>query len=373
MRIALFCPSYGGVGGIETIAAALVREFERAGHATTVMARGAPADSTPDAAVPVLRLPFHQLPRRTRQLLSELRFRRRLPAVTAAFDRALAEARSEVVLTLAVSTYAPYGAALARRAPLVLSLQGGESRGQFTSRPRALRTALRRAARVVACARSLATSARALAPQLASRLVVIPNGVDPDAFAAAPPRHHPRPYVAAVGRLVRQKGFDVLLEAFARIALRHAPVDLLIAGDGPERAALLATRDRLGLAERVQLLGTLDRDGVAALYGGALFAVCPSRWEGLPVACLEAMASGRTLVASAVDGIPDAVLPGETGILVPAEDATALADAMATLLPDVALRERLGRRAQAVARERFAWSIVASGYLAVLADAAAGR
>src|SRR5262249_50906992 len=110
----------------------------------------------------------------------------------------------------------------------------------------------------------------------------------------------------------------------SRIPARNAAVDLLIAGDGPERAALLAARDRLGLAERVQLLGTLDRDGVAALYRGALFAVCPSRWEGLPVACLEAMASSRAVVASAVDGIPDAVLPGNTGILVPAEDAGAL-------------------------------------------------
>ncbi|HYV57047.1 MAG TPA: glycosyltransferase family 4 protein [Candidatus Nitrosopolaris sp.] len=373
MRIALFCPSYGGVGGIETIAAALIREFERAGHTVTILARGNPVDSTPDATVPVFRLPFHQLPRRTRQVLSELRFRRRLLQVTAAFDRVLAAARSEVVLTLAVSTYAPYAAALARHTPLVLSLQGGESRGQFTSRPRALRRALRRAARVVACARSLATSARTLDPQLASRLILIPNGVDPDAFAAAPPRHHSRPYVAAVGRLVRQKGFDVLLDAFARVAKRDPPVDLLIAGDGAERAALLDARDRLGIGERVQLIGTLDRDGVAALYRGALFAVCPSRWEGLPVACLEAMASGRAVVASAVDGVPDAVLPGETGVLVPAEDAGALSDAMTTLLADTALRERLGRRGEAIARERFAWSIVAGAYLAVLADAAAGR
>ena len=373
MRIALFCPSYGGVGGIETIAAALVREFERAGHTITVLARGDPGDSTPHARVPVLRLPFHQLPRGALHFASELRFRQHLPGVTAALDQALAGAGSEVVLTLAVSTYAPYGAALARRTPLVLSLQGGESRGQFTSRPRALRTALRRAARVVACARSLATSARELAPELASRLVVIPNGVDPDAFAAAAPRQHPRPYVAGVGRLVRQKGFDVLLEAFARIAKRDAPVDLLIAGDGLDRAALLAACDRLRLAGCVQLLGTLDRDGIAALYRGALFAVCPSRWEGLPVTCLEAMASGRAVVASAVDGIPDAVLPGETGLLVPAEDAAALAKAMATLLPDAALRERMGCRGQAVARERFAWPIVANGYLAVLADAAAGR
>ncbi|TMA54053.1 MAG: glycosyltransferase family 4 protein [Deltaproteobacteria bacterium] len=373
MRIALFCPSYGGVGGIETIAAALVHEFQRAGHPITVLARGDPTASTLDATVPVLRLPLHQLPRRAIHLVPELRFRRRLLRATVTLRRALAAARAEVVLTLAVSTYAPYCAALARRTPLVLSLQGGETRGQFTSRPRALRTALRRATRVVACARSLAPSARALAPEVASHLVVIPNGVDPDAFAAASGRPHPRPYAAAVGRLVRQKGFDVLLEAFTRVAARGEPIDLLIAGDGLERTSLPAIRDRLGLAERVRFLGTLDRDAVAALYRGALFSVCPSRWEGLPVACLEAMASGRAVVATAVDGIPDAVLPGETGLLVPAEDAGALATAMSALLADPALRERLGRRGEAVARERFAWPIVAGRYLEVLAEAATGR
>ncbi|TMA41481.1 MAG: glycosyltransferase, partial [Deltaproteobacteria bacterium] len=286
MRIALFCPSYGGVGGIETIAAALVREFQRAGHPITVLARGDPTASTLDATVPVLRLPLHQLPRQALHLLPELRFRRRLLRATVTLHRALATARAEVVLTLAVSMYAPYWAALARHTPLVVSLQGGETRGEFTSRPRALRTALRRATRVVACARSLAPSARALAPEVASHLVVIPNGVDPDAFAAASGRPHPRPYAAAVGRLVRQKGFDVLLEAITRVAARGAPIDLLIAGDGLERTSLLAIRDRLGLAERVWFLGTLDRDAVAALYRGALFSVCPSRWEGLPVACL---------------------------------------------------------------------------------------
>ena len=373
MRIALFCPSYGGVGGIETIAAALVREFQRAGHPITVLARGDPTASTLDATVPVLRLPLHQLPRQALHLLPELRFRRRLLRATITLHRALATARAEVVLTLAVSMYAPYWAALARHTPLVVSLQGGETRGEFTSRPRALRTALRRATRVVACARSLAPSARALAPEVASHLVVIPNGVDPDAFAAASGRPHPRPYAAAVGRLVRQKGFDVLLEAITRVAARGAPIDLLIAGDGLERTSLLATRDRLGLAERVRFLGTLDRDAVAALYRGALFSVCPSRWEGLPVACLEAMASGRAVVATAVDGIPDAVLPGETGLLVPAEDAGALATAMSALLADPALRERLGRRGEAVARERFAWPIVAGRYLEVLAEAATGR
>src|SRR5207245_603208 len=151
---------------------------------------------------------------------------------------------------------------------------------------------------------------------------------------------HPRSYVAAVGRLVPQKGFDVLLEAFARL---DAPeVDLLIAGDGPERRRLEALRERLGLGARVHLLGAVDRATVASLYQGARLVVCPSRWEGLPLVCLEAMASGRAVVASRVDGIPDAVGDGETGLLVQPEDPVALAGALRALLDDGPRRERLG-------------------------------
>src|SRR5439155_274446 len=159
----------------------------------------------------------------------------------------------------------------------------------------------------------------------APRLSVIPNGVEPGVFVDGRARPHPRPYVAAVGRLVPQKGFDVLLEAFARL---DAPeVDLLIAGDGPERRRLEALRERLGLGARVHLLGAVDRATVASLYRGARLVACPSRWEGLPLVCLEAMASGRAVVASRVDGIPDAVGDGETGLLVPPEDPVALAAA----------------------------------------------
>jgi len=222
---------------------------------------------------------------------------------------------------------------------------------------------------VVACARSLAASALALAPEVGPRLSVIPNGVEPGLFADGRAHPHARPYVAAVGRLVPQKGFDVLLEAFARL---DAPeVDLLIAGDGPERRRLEALRERLGLGARVHLLGAVDRVTVASLYQGARLVACPSRWEGLPLVCLEAMASGRAVVASRVDGIPDAVGDGETGLLVPPEDPVALAGALRALLADGARRERLGARGRALVCDELTWASVAERYLAVLADAVA--
>src|SRR5204863_476320 len=227
--------------------------------------------------------------------------------------RAVADAGSEVVLTLAITSYAPYVSALAAAAPLVLSLEGGEPGGRFTANPRTLRAALRRATRVVACARSLAASARALAPEVAPRLGVIPNGVEPGLFADGPAYPHPHPYVAAVGRLVPQKGFDVLLEAFAHLGAPE--VDLLIAGDGPERRRLEAMRERLGLEGQVHLLGAAARATVARLYRGARLVACPPR-APRGTRCLRSsteVARGRSGGSASSSSTPSPRAPGSSG------------------------------------------------------------
>jgi glycogen(starch) synthase len=369
VRIALFCPSYGQVGGIEGIASELSAAFRRAGHEVVVLARDDITGTNPRDDVRVVRLPYHQFPRRARHLARQLRFLRQLPAALSGLRRALVEARSDVVLVLSITSYAPYMIGLGRTAPVVVSLEGGEPGGEFTANPRMLRWALRRATRVVACARSLAASARALAPDIESRLTVIPNGVDPARFGDGPAYRHSRPYIAAVGRLVPQKGFDVLLQAFANVPI---PVDLLIAGDGPERPRLERLRERLRVDGRVHLLGNTDADAVATLYRGAAVVAVPSRWEGLPLVCLEAMASGRAVVATRVDGIPDVVVDGETGLLVPRDDPQKLAEALTALLSDPPRCARFGQSARDVVRRELTWETVANRYMRTLTEAAAG-
>src|SRR5947207_8909434 len=194
MRIVLSWQSCGQVGGMGEKARVLIEAFRAQGHAVTVLARGEPATSGSDGDVPVVRREYHQMPRRARHVARQLRFLRDLPRATRALRRAARKAASEVVLTLAITSYAPYASALAAAAPLVLSLEGGGPGGRLTANPRTLRTALRRATRVVACARSLAASVRALAPEVADRLSVIPNGVEPGRFADGPAHPHRHPY-----------------------------------------------------------------------------------------------------------------------------------------------------------------------------------
>jgi glycosyltransferase involved in cell wall biosynthesis len=185
---------------------------------------------------------------------------------------------------------------------------------------------------------------------------VVPNGIP-----APQLRKVPRPVesgfvVGGIGRLHRQKGFDVLIEAIARIPDAH----LLLVGDGPEKEALHAQADELGVAGRVTITGWVEgaTDWMTAMDVVAM----PSRFEGLPLVLLEAMASGKAVVGTTAGSMGDALLHERTGLVVPMDDELALAEALERLREDPALRQRLGAEAAELARERFSLSAMVGGY-----------
>jgi glycosyltransferase involved in cell wall biosynthesis len=162
------------------------------------------------------------------------------------------------------------------------------------------------------------------------------------------------PVVGVVGRLVEQKGIDVLIDAFPEVLRRHPAARLLVVGDGPEGMALRRRASRLGLDGRVVFAGWINnaRDVMPACD----VMVMPSRWEGLGLAALEAMACGRPLVASAVDALPEVVRDGETGMLVSPGDRHALAGAVNRLLDCPDWAAALGAAGQARVRDCFSVS-----------------
>lgn len=162
--------------------------------------------------------------------------------------------------------------------------------------------------------------------------------------------------VVAVGRLERQKGFDVLLDAFARLSAGT----LLLVGDGSERRALERQVAQLGLDDRVRLTGWVE-DSRALLDGADVFAL-PSRFEGFPLAVVEAMLAGLPVVAADVGSVREAVITGETGVLVDPDDAAGLATALQRLLGDEAERARLGRAGRELALARFVADQMAQAY-----------
>ena len=180
------------------------------------------------------------------------------------------------------------------------------------------------------------------------RSVVIHNAVD---VAGAPRSRHDRavPRLIAVGRLKAPKDFMTLVRVLA--ALPAESFEALIVGDGPDLPELEAEIRRLGLEDRVELAG--ERSDVPELLAASDVFVLSSRSEGLPVSVLEAMAAELPVVASAVGGLAELVEDGETGILVPAGDESALAQALRTLVGDPGLRRKLGAAGRARAEAQF--------------------
>jgi glycosyltransferase involved in cell wall biosynthesis len=191
--------------------------------------------------------------------------------------------------------------------------------------------------------------------------ILVPNGVDISEFApSAQPDDALR--FLFVGRHVYQKGIDVLLEAAARARREIGDRFVLeLAGDGPLRSELGRKARNLALSDVVRFLGSLTRPELVEAYGRATAFVLPSRFEGFPVAILEAWAAGLPVIATSVGGIPDLCNAGNA-VLVPPDDPEALAAAMTSLSRDATRRERLGSAGRTLVQERYTWDAVADTY-----------
>lgn len=196
---------------------------------------------------------------------------------------------------------------------------------------------------------------------------IIGNPVEAGAIPDTPPEN----VIAAAGRFVPEKGFDLLIDAFARIAPENPRWRLVIYGDGPERAALESQAAATGVADRVALPGAV-KDLPAHLARASVFAL-PSRTEGFGNVLAEAMAVGRPVAAfDCPTGPGELVRDGETGILVPAADRAALAAALRRLISDGALRARLGAAA-AEAMRAFRPERIAGAWIDLFAAARDGE
>ncbi len=227
-------------------------------------------------------------------------------------------------------------AAMTANAPVVVTLHGSDvalaHRGPMAPVGRAV---TRRAAFVAAVSEPLLAQAREVLALDPARSGVVRMPVVVDAARAAPsPPAGPPWRLVAVGRASREKGFDVLLEALAAARAVGLDATLEIIGGGPERVRLAEQRDRLGLRAVVAFVEPLPRGDLHERIAAAHALVVPSRHEGLGLVAVEALALRRPVIASRVGGLVEVVTSG-SGLLVPPEDASALAAALSALpLPD---------------------------------------
>lgn len=268
-------------------------------------------------------------------------------------------------------TMAVYGAAASRilGLPHIITMHGGLTVCKALRRRVALRWAMRNSDHSVMVSHA---TKRQFAHDLGveeSRLVVVPNGVpiirgDSTEVRKEFDIQDDECVLLAVGNLETHKGHAVLLEALARIAARgESPRwKLIIAGGrgGDQHGPLLDLIRQTAFGDRVRIV--LNRDDIPDLLALAHVFVMPSLWEGLPMAMLEAMLARKAIVASATAGIPEAIVDGREGILVPPGDVSALGAALDSVLGSAALRTALGTAAGLRAEREFTVEVMADRY-----------
>ena len=210
----------------------------------------------------------------------------------------------------------------------------------------------KRAACVVACNSDVASTIQ----KTGARVHLIPHGVDLERFKFSPLPASGTLQILAVGRLVEKKGFHFLIEAVSRLSF---PFQLRIIGDGPEHERLAQMISAYDLSDQVTLCGLRTHDQLPKEYARAHVVAVPSivdhagDRDGLPNVVLEAMASGRAVVASKAGAIAAAVRDNETGLLLPAGDPLSLAFALTRLAQDLPLQERLAVTARAHVEQHY--------------------
>jgi len=179
--------------------------------------------------------------------------------------------------------------------------------------------------------------------------------------------------VGTVARLFRNKGYEQLIPAMEQAAGQNPDLRFVWVGDGARRRQYEQDLERLGLHDRVRLTGLIPPREVAAVLAGIDLLVHASQWEGLPRAAVQALLMGRPVVSFAIDGAPEVVRPGQTGLLVPLHDRQGLARAILELAADPGLRERMGRAGRQLCLRRFDAGVMVEAIERVYLELAAAR
>ncbi len=384
MKVALFASAfYPSLGGVEEVVRNLAHQQRIYGGDPLIVThrwpKSLPAFETIEG-LPVRRYALRVPESNIRQFAGAWLFG---PSTLRRIVRDIQAQGAEVINVHCVSYNAYYALQVKRilNLPLVvtlhseLTMDANRSFQRSTFMRQLLRTVLTEAEAITACSSdTLVCAEQFLGKSLGQRGTVIYNGVSLEDFSQAQPQAFDRPYIAAFGRLVPQKGFDVLLKALALATTEQAiPHDVVFVGDGTERGNLERLAAELGLERRVRFVGRVDHHEVARIHAGCSFVVLPSRAaEGCPLVVLEAMAAGKAVIASRVGGVPELVDNGKTGLLVPMEDSGQLSRAIIQLAVNPNLNASLGRAAQSMAND-FTWEAMHGHYQRIYTEAAVKR
>jgi L-malate glycosyltransferase len=366
------------IGGVNQVIRSLIAQLAHSDNLRPVLIQAFESQQRPASVYDFETIPF-PLPAPThakRPLLALARYFLRLPRTLLRL-RALCRANSIRILNPHFIGLEHLSLGLLRRlrlfsGKLILSFHGSDLRslmqGSVVQRILA-RILLRSADHLVACSQGLAEEMLFFVPDLASRMAVIPNGIDASQFRHSssvqrvlPKNFAGRPYLLNIGAFEYKKGHDILVRAFAEIRKHYPALGLVIAGQSmPLPTPTEALIRDLGLGEHTVLIKDVPRTVIADLLRSCELFVLSSRWEkgrageGFALALLEAGAMGKPVVSTRSCGVAELIIDGESGALVPPEDPDALAKAVCMMLADPDEAARRAANLNRIVRERFTW------------------
>jgi glycosyltransferase involved in cell wall biosynthesis len=352
MRILYWSDSYWpNVGGVETFGRNLVRELRERGHVITIVTSSAPGDEdslgTVDG-VDVVRLPMDRA-LRTSSLEQIFSCRKRLSELKRSFRPDL----------IHLNTFGPLGVfhlwtQADSPAPTLVSLHNTieTAAARKSTATSIMDRLLGLAARVTGCAEYVVEIARDVHPVTRDKIQVVHYGLP---FPETAEFSYPdSPVFLCAGRVIREKGFDTALEAFAKVRANRTDVRMRIVGNGPELGALRDLAGSLGVKNAVEFTGPVDASETQRLMSDVTAVVVPSRGpEGIPLTAIEAGLQGRPVLATTWGGLPEIIQPDINGYLYEPGNSADLADLMMALSDQPDIVRDLGRAARDLAALRF--------------------
>jgi glycogen(starch) synthase len=356
MRILFWLRKFSSTGGIQILASRLLVALQERGHEFIVITSRTDPEQTDLAeyrGIPVHYLPFQDV-WTYRDIERAVEVKRRVEEIKHNFSPVLLH-----VFAVGRGDFFHLTTAGLHALPLLVTLHG-EHLCSDTAFGR-LATQTVRASNWTTCvSQSVLAQTRLRVPEVTSRSSVVYNGYEmPSCVPDLPPRP---PVLLCLGRLVREKGFDVALKAFASVSTRFPRMRLLIAGHGPEHYELRQQAAQLGIKDSVDFIGSVAPDHVPKLLNSVTAVLMPSRYEPFGLVALEAASVGRPIVASRIGGLSEIVIDRQTGILVEPENSAQISEAIVFLVNHPEKAIQLGRAARQRVQAVFPWDRCVDSY-----------